>query len=50
MRSSLEDALPRVTIPDFNYSAKPEGRLEVPLAERLAKMRAERKRGRDRRR
>jgi len=42
--------LPRVTLPDFNYSAKPEARLEVPLAERLAKMRAERKRGRDRRR
>jgi ATP-dependent RNA helicase RhlE len=29
-------ALPRVTLPDFDYSAKPEGRLEKPLAERLA--------------
>jgi len=47
---AIGKALPRVTIPDFNYSAKPEARLEVPLAERLAKMRAERKRGRDRRR
>jgi ATP-dependent RNA helicase RhlE len=32
--------LPRVTVPDFNYSAKPEGKLEIPLAERLAKHRA----------
>ncbi|HXD23916.1 MAG TPA: DEAD/DEAH box helicase [Gemmatimonadaceae bacterium] len=32
--------LPRVTVPDFNYSAKPESKLEVPLAERLAKHRA----------
>ena len=47
---AIGKALPRVTLPDFNYSAKPEARLEVPLAERLAKMRAERKRGRDRRR
>ena len=34
--------LPRVIIPDFDYTAKAEGKLEVPLAERLAKMRAER--------
>ena len=34
--------LPRVIIPDFDYTAKVEGKLEVPLAERLAKMRAER--------
>ncbi len=38
--------LPRVVIPDFDYSAKAEGKLEVPLAERLAKMRAERAGGR----
>jgi len=31
--------LPRVTIPDFDYSAKPEGRLEVPIAERIAEIR-----------
>ncbi len=41
-------ALPRVTLPDFNYAAKPEAKLEVPLAERLAKMRADRRRGSDR--
>ena len=38
--------LPRVIIPDFDYTAKAEGKLEVPLAERLAKMRAERAGGR----
>jgi ATP-dependent RNA helicase RhlE len=32
--------LPRVTVPDFDYSAKPEARLEVPLAERIAGIRA----------
>ena len=31
--------LPRVTLPDFNYAAKPEGRLEVPIAERIAEIR-----------
>ncbi len=31
--------LPRVTIPDFDYGAKPEGRLEVPIAERIAEIR-----------
>jgi ATP-dependent RNA helicase RhlE len=33
--------LPRVTVPDFDYSAKPDHKLEVPLAERIAKIRAE---------
>jgi ATP-dependent RNA helicase RhlE len=32
--------LPRVTVPDFDYHQKPEGRLEVPLAERIAAIRA----------
>ncbi len=32
--------LPRVTVPDFNYAARPQGRLEVPLAERIAAIRA----------
>jgi len=40
--------LPRVTIPDFNYSAKTEARLEIPIAERLAAHRAQRRRGRGR--
>jgi ATP-dependent RNA helicase RhlE len=34
--------LPRVTLPDFNYGAKPEGKLEIPLGERLAAHRARR--------
>ena len=32
--------LPRVILPDFNYSARAEARLEVPLAERIAAIRA----------
>jgi ATP-dependent RNA helicase RhlE len=32
--------LPRVTVPDFDYHAKSEQRLEVPLAERIAVIRA----------
>jgi len=35
-------ALPRVTLPDFDYAAKPTARFEVPVAERLAKLRAQR--------
>jgi len=32
--------LPRVTVPDFDYKARPEGTFEVPLAERIAAIRA----------
>ena len=32
--------LPRVTVPDFDYNARPEARLEVPLAERIAAIRS----------
>jgi ATP-dependent RNA helicase RhlE len=32
--------LPRVTVPDFDYSAKPEVALELPHAERIAAIRA----------
>jgi ATP-dependent RNA helicase RhlE len=32
--------LPRVTVPDFDYHARPQGRLEIPLAERIAEIRA----------
>jgi ATP-dependent RNA helicase RhlE len=35
--------LPRVTVPDFDYTARPKGKLEVPLAQRIAQIR-ERKR------
>ena len=36
--------LPRVTVPDFDYAARPQAKLEVPLAQRIAEIRA-RKRG-----
>ncbi len=32
--------LPRVTVPDFDYNARPETRLEVPIAQRIAEIRA----------
>jgi len=32
--------LPRATVPGFDYSAKTDGRLEVPLGERIAAIRA----------
>ena len=32
--------LPRVILPDFDYKARVEGKLEVPLAERVAGIRA----------
>jgi ATP-dependent RNA helicase RhlE len=43
--------LPRVVVPEFDYSSKPKQRLEVPLAERIAQIRAkkaeERKRAKE---
>ena len=33
-------ALPRITLPDFDYTARPQGKLEVPLAQRIAQIRA----------
>jgi ATP-dependent RNA helicase RhlE len=33
-------ALPRVTVPDFDYAARPEARLEIPLADRLKTIRS----------
>jgi ATP-dependent RNA helicase RhlE len=32
--------LPRITVPDFDYSARPKSRLEMPLAQRIAEIRA----------
>jgi len=40
--------LPRVTVPDFDYQAKPETKLEVPLAERIAQIRAKKAEDRER--
>jgi ATP-dependent RNA helicase RhlE len=36
---AIKKTLPRVTVPDFDYSAKPQTKLEVPLAERIAEIR-----------
>jgi ATP-dependent RNA helicase RhlE len=40
----LSRSLPRVTVSDFDYSARPQTKLEIPLAQRIAEIRA-RKRG-----
>jgi ATP-dependent RNA helicase RhlE len=32
--------LPRVTVPDFDYAARPRTKLEIPLAQRIAEIRA----------
>jgi ATP-dependent RNA helicase RhlE len=32
--------LPRVTVPDFDYTARPQHKLEIPLAQRIAEIRA----------
>ncbi len=40
--------LPRVKVPDFDYKARPQARLEVPIAERIAAIRARKKEDRAR--
>ncbi len=37
----LGKRVPRVTLPGFDYSAKPVGRLEIPIGERIAAIRAQ---------
>jgi ATP-dependent RNA helicase RhlE len=37
---AISRRLPRVTVPDFDYHAKVEVRLEIPLADRIAAIRA----------
>ncbi|HYD54061.1 MAG TPA: DEAD/DEAH box helicase [Gemmatimonadaceae bacterium] len=44
----LGKRLPRITLPDFDYTKKPEGRLEVPLAERIAEIRRRKAEDRER--
>jgi ATP-dependent RNA helicase RhlE len=39
---AIGKSLPRVTLPDFDYTAKPQQRFEVPQAERIAAIRAQR--------
>ena len=37
---AIGKTLPRVTLPDFDYRARPHTRLEIPLGERIAAIRA----------
>jgi ATP-dependent RNA helicase RhlE len=37
---AIGKALPRVTLPDFDYAAKPAAKFEIPIAERIAQIRA----------
>ncbi len=37
---AINHRLPRVIVPDFDYAKRPEARFEVPLAERIAQIRA----------
>jgi ATP-dependent RNA helicase RhlE len=40
--------LPRVTLPDFDYTARPKTKLEVPLAQRIAEIRSRKREERER--
>jgi len=45
---AISKRLPRVTLPDFDYAAKPQAKLEVPLADRIAEIRARKAQDRER--
>jgi ATP-dependent RNA helicase RhlE len=40
---ALGRRLPRVTVPEFDYNARPPGRLEIPISERIAGIRERKK-------
>jgi ATP-dependent RNA helicase RhlE len=40
IEKAINGRLPRVTVPDFDYHARPETRLEIPIAQRIAEIRA----------
>jgi ATP-dependent RNA helicase RhlE len=40
IEKAINKRLPRVTVPDFDYKARPAAKLEIPLAERIAAIRA----------
>ena len=40
IEKAIGKRLPRVTVPDFDYSARPEQKLEIPLADRIAAIRS----------
>jgi ATP-dependent RNA helicase RhlE len=37
---AIGKSLPRVTLPDFDYRAKPQAKLEIPIGERIAAIRS----------
>ena len=39
IEKAIGKRLPRITVPDFDYDARPEGRFEVPIGERIAAIR-----------
>jgi ATP-dependent RNA helicase RhlE len=41
IEKAIGKRLPRVLLPDFDYKAKAETKLEIPIAERIAKIRAD---------
>ena len=45
---AISKRLPRVTVPDFDYTARPKQRLEIPLAQRIAAIRAQKRQDRAR--
>jgi ATP-dependent RNA helicase RhlE len=40
IEKAIGKRLPRITVPDFDYNAKAEGRFEVPIGERIAAIRS----------
>ena len=40
IEKAINARLPRVTVPDFNYQARAEAKLEIPIAQRIAEIRA----------
>jgi ATP-dependent RNA helicase RhlE len=45
---AIDKRLPRVTVPDFDYAARPKHRLEIPLAQRIVEIRARKREDRAR--
>ncbi len=41
IEKAIGKRLPRITVPDFDYDARPEGRFEVPIGERIAAIRSQ---------
>jgi len=39
IEKAIGKRLPQITLPDFDYDARPEGRLEIPIGERIAAIR-----------